>query len=73
LSAVLWVRLGNRVDIRKTTDPHAMAAEPKPKAAWPKKRRRTLPEQFVDYVVEIEGWDWGGNVEVVRLARGRSY
>src|SRR3979411_1502236 len=36
-----------------------MAAEPKPKAAAKKKRRRAPREEFVDYVVEIEGWDWG--------------
>ena len=36
-----------------------MAAEPKPKAAAKKKRRRAAREEFVDYVVEIEGWDWG--------------
>jgi hypothetical protein len=37
----------------------AMAAEPKPKAAAKKKRRRAAREEFVDYVGEIEGWDWG--------------
>jgi hypothetical protein len=36
-----------------------MAGEPKPKAARKKKRRRTPREEFVDYIVEIEGWDWG--------------
>jgi hypothetical protein len=36
-----------------------MAAEPKPKAAAKKKRRRAAREEFVDCVVEIEGWDWG--------------
>jgi hypothetical protein len=38
-----------------------MAAEPKPKAARKKKRRRALLEEYVDvdYIVEIEGWDWG--------------
>jgi hypothetical protein len=36
-----------------------MAAEPKPKAAKKKKRRRAPPEEFVEYVVEITGWDWG--------------
>jgi hypothetical protein len=35
-----------------------MAAEPKPKVAK-KKRRRAHREEFVDYIVEIEGWDWG--------------
>jgi hypothetical protein len=36
-----------------------MAAAPKPKAAGKKKRRRAPREEFVDYVVEIDGWDWG--------------
>jgi hypothetical protein len=36
-----------------------MAAEPKPKAVKKKKRRRPPPEEFVKYVVAIEGWDWG--------------
>jgi hypothetical protein len=36
-----------------------MAAEPKPKALKKKKRRRAPPEEFVEYVVEITGWDWG--------------
>jgi hypothetical protein len=36
-----------------------MAAEPKPKAARKKKRRRAPREEFVAYVVEITGWDWG--------------
>lgn len=37
-----------------------MAGEPKPEAAGKKKRRRRAPrEEFVDYVVEITGWDWG--------------
>jgi hypothetical protein len=36
-----------------------MVAEPMPKAAKKKKLRRAPPEEFVDYVVEIEGWDWG--------------
>jgi hypothetical protein len=36
-----------------------MAAELRSKAARKKKRRRrTLGEEFVDYVVEIAGWDW---------------
>jgi hypothetical protein len=35
-----------------------MAAEPKPKAGR-KKRRRAPREEFVDDIVEIEGWDWG--------------
>lgn len=36
-----------------------MATERKPKAAKKKKRRRAPPEEFVEYVVEIAGWDWG--------------
>jgi hypothetical protein len=36
----------------------AMATEPKPKAARKKTRRRKPPEEIVDYVVEIESWDW---------------
>jgi hypothetical protein len=36
----------------------AMADSPKPKAAKKKKRRRAPPEEFVEYVVEITGWDW---------------
>jgi hypothetical protein len=36
-----------------------MASEPKSKAAGKKKRRRAPREEFVDYVVEITGWDWG--------------
>jgi hypothetical protein len=35
-----------------------MATEPKPKAVRKKTRRRKPPEEFVDYVVEIESWDW---------------
>ena len=36
-----------------------MAAEPKPKAAARKKKRRHAPrEEIVHYVVEIDGWDW---------------
>jgi hypothetical protein len=35
-----------------------MAAESKPKAALKRKRRRTPREEYVDYIVEIEGWDW---------------
>jgi hypothetical protein len=35
-----------------------MAVEPKPKTVRKKKRRRVPQEEFVDYVVEIEGWDW---------------
>jgi hypothetical protein len=36
-----------------------MAAGPKPTRSAKKKRRRTLREEIVDYVVEIDGWDWG--------------
>ncbi|AWO92703.1 MULTISPECIES: hypothetical protein [Bradyrhizobium] len=36
-----------------------MTAEPKPTRPAKKERRRRLPEEFVDYVVEIDGWDWG--------------
>lgn len=36
-----------------------MADEPKPaKSARKKKRRRKPREEFVDYIVAIEGWDW---------------
>jgi hypothetical protein len=35
-----------------------MIAEPKPTRPAKKKRRRQLWEEFVDYVVEIGGWDW---------------
>src|SRR5260370_6953496 len=34
----------------------AMGTEPKPKTAKTK-RRRAPPEEFVDYIVEIESWD----------------
>jgi hypothetical protein len=37
----------------------AMAAEPMPQAARKKKRRRPLRDEFIAYVVEITGWDWG--------------
>jgi hypothetical protein len=36
-----------------------MAAEPKPKAVRKTKRRRKPPKEIVDYVVEIENWNWG--------------
>ncbi|MGY3396471.1 hypothetical protein ACVWW6_009062 [Bradyrhizobium sp. USDA 3311] len=36
-----------------------MAAEPKPTRPAKKKRRRRPREEIVDYVVEIDGWDWG--------------
>ncbi|MGA7809768.1 hypothetical protein [Bradyrhizobium sp.] len=36
-----------------------MAAEPKPKAVRKKARRRKPPEEIVDYIVEIEDWDFG--------------
>ena len=35
-----------------------MAAEPKAKPVKKKKRPRVPPEEFVEYVVEITGWDW---------------
>lgn len=35
-----------------------MAAEPKPKAVRKKARRRKPSEEIVDYIVEIEGWDF---------------
>jgi hypothetical protein len=35
-----------------------MAAEPKPKAAKKKKRRRAPREEFVNYVAAIEDWEW---------------
>jgi hypothetical protein len=36
-----------------------MATEPKPKAAKRQKRRQVPGEEIVQYVVAIEGWDWG--------------
>jgi hypothetical protein len=36
-----------------------MTIEPKPKPVRKAKRRRKPREEFVDYVVEIDGWDWG--------------
>ncbi|QAU48864.1 hypothetical protein [Bradyrhizobium guangzhouense] len=36
-----------------------MAAEPKPSRRVKRKRRRKPREEIVDYVVEIDGWDWG--------------
>jgi hypothetical protein len=36
-----------------------MADEAKTKAVKKKKRGRPPREEFVDYVVEITGWDWG--------------
>jgi hypothetical protein len=36
-----------------------MATEPKPKVAKNKKRRGAPPDAVVQYVVAIEGWDWG--------------
>lgn len=35
-----------------------MATEPKPARPTKKKRQRKLREEFVDYIVEIESWDW---------------
>ena len=45
-----------------------MATEPKPKTAR-KKRRRAPPEEFVDYVVEIDGWDWGYSLSLNTMPR----
>jgi hypothetical protein len=36
-----------------------MAAEPRPKTGKKKTRRRAPPDEFVEYVVGITGWDWG--------------
>lgn len=36
-----------------------MADDPRPRKAAKKKRRPAQREEFVDYVVEIDGWDWG--------------
>jgi len=36
-----------------------MTAEPKPSRRVKRKRRRKPREEIVDYVVEIDGWDWG--------------
>jgi hypothetical protein len=36
-----------------------MITEPKSKAPRKAKRRRKPPEEFVDYIVAIEDWDWG--------------
>jgi hypothetical protein len=36
-----------------------MVAEPKSKAGRKGKRGRVPREEYVDYVVAIEGWDWG--------------
>jgi hypothetical protein len=36
-----------------------MATEPKPKVPRQAKRRREPREEFVDYIVAIEDWDWG--------------
>lgn len=49
-----------------------MAAEPKAKAAGKKKRRRAPREEFVDYVVEIDGWDWGYSLSLDAV-RGDPY
>ncbi|QND73394.1 hypothetical protein [Tardiphaga robiniae] len=35
-----------------------MGSEPKPKAPSKAKRRRKPPEEFVDYIIWIESWDW---------------
>ena len=36
-----------------------MATEPKQKAPRKAKRRRKPPDEFVDYIVAIEDWNWG--------------
>jgi hypothetical protein len=36
-----------------------MITEPKPNAPRKAKRRPKPPEEFVDYIVAIEDWDWG--------------
>lgn len=36
-----------------------MATEPKPKPVRKAKRGRKPREEFVDHIVEIDGWDWG--------------
>jgi hypothetical protein len=36
-----------------------MSAGPKPKGARKKESRPARREEFVDYVVEITGWNWG--------------
>jgi hypothetical protein len=36
-----------------------MDTKPKPKAPRKPRRRRKPPEEFVDYIVAIEDWDWG--------------
>jgi hypothetical protein len=36
----------------------AMGTEPKPKSASRKKRRRSPSEEFVDYIVAIESWNF---------------
>lgn len=37
----------------------AVVSEPKLKVSKKPKRRRTPPEEIVDYIVLIEDWDWG--------------
>jgi hypothetical protein len=46
-----------------------MATEPKPKAVRKKKRRRPPRKEFVDYIVEIDGWDWGYSLSLNTLRR----
>jgi hypothetical protein len=36
-----------------------MVTEPKPRTPRQAKRRRKPREEFVDYIVGIDDWDWG--------------
>ena len=40
------------------TDVHRMADRPRAKAVSSKRRRRAPREEFLEYVVAIDGWDW---------------
>lgn len=46
-----------------------MVAEPKLKAGRKRKRRRAPSEDYVDYVVEIDGWDWGYSLSLNTMRR----